>query len=361
MSPLARRVTTTAATLVALLALSFSTVLPRADAALPVRGAAVDIFLHESSDRVLTDVDNAAALGSTTVRLAIHWSGLEVFGPNEYAQWYLDRIDATVARARARGLKVLLTPVFTPTWASSSGLQSTPPDDLADFGRFAAFLAKRYAPDLAGIEVWNEPNLVSFWSSDDAAGTYVGLVRAAHAAMKASAPSVPVVAGVLSGADTSFLEQLYAKGIQGHYDVLSVHVYNDGRHPETLIDPQYAAATFLQGLQSLRETVDRHGETKPIWITELGWNTSTLRGSLWLDGVTLEQQAEYLGRALAMLESPDWGIDFVSGVLVYRLRDTGPDADDPQQNYGLRFYDGTEKMSFGVVRSAFKARGRPKR
>lgn len=358
---LARTAKTSIATVVALLGLAVSIAAPRAEAALPVRGVAVDVFLHESSDRVLVDIDEAAKLGSTTVRLAVHWSGLEVFGPNEYAQWYLDRLDAALARARARGLKVVLTPVFTPSWASSTGLQNTPPDDVATYGNFVAFLAQRYAPDLAGIEVWNEPNLESFWSTADAAGAYADLVRAAYAAVEAAVPSVPVVAGVLSGADVAFLESLYAQGIQGHYDVLSVHIYNDGRHPEELIDPQYAHATFLQGLRSLRSTVESHGETKPVWITELGWNTSTLRDSYWLDGVTLDQQAEYLSRALEMLESPDWGIDFTSGVIVYRLRNTGTDPDDPLQNYGLQFNDGTHKPSYRAVRSAFSVKGKPGR
>ena len=140
-----------------------------------------------------------------------------------------------------------------------------------------------------------------------------------------------------------------------------MHIYNDGRHPEAVIDPQFAHATFLQGLRSLRATIERHADTAPVWITELGWNTSARRDALWLDGVTLDEQAEYLSRALAMLESPEWGIDFVSGAIVHRLRDTGTDPDDPQQNYGLQRVDGTPKPSLRAVRTAFGARGKPHR
>lgn len=333
---------------------------PQTSPKLVLRGVAIDISFFEPASAELADVDAAAAMGANSVRVALDWAGLKPLKQGEYAAWYLNRVDALVARAAARGVKVLLTPLHTPCWAvagvsSCSTASITPPVDPASFGRFAAFLARRYGARLAGIEVWNEPNLSSFWSAPDAATAYARLLKATYPLVKGAAPSTPVVAGALAGADAAFLQRLYAAGIQGSYDVLSLHPYNDGRDPEALIDAQWAAATFLQGLRAVRAERAARGDQKPVWLTEMGWNTSTLRGSLWLDGVTKEQQADYLTRAMSMLQTPSWGIDIASGVFVYRLRDVGTDLADPQQNYGLTAFDRTPKPALEAVRVAFAA------
>lgn len=351
-------VRTTFVLLLALVALAGRADIPNADAAPAVRGVAVDIFLHEHPSLVLKDIDAAAHLGSTTVRVALDWSGFEPYKPQEYAQWYLDRLDALVSHARSRGLRVVLTPVFTPGWATSGG-PTSPPTDPKDYARFLAFLAGRYAADLAGIEVWNEPNHGGFWSAPDPAAAYAKLLAAAYPAVKTAAPAVPVVGGVLAGVDVAFLDRLYAAGIANNFDVLSVHPYNDGRAPDTLIDPRWAHVTFLQGLRALRTSLDARGEQRPVWATEMGWNTSTQRGELWLDGVSLSDQATYLARAFELLDDPASGVSYVSGALVYRLRDVGSDPANPQHNYGLQYLDGTAKPSYDAVRSAWPATSPP--
>lgn len=333
------------------------------------RGVAIDIVLGEPVADELGDVDAAAALGADSVRVSVQWAGMEPLRKGQYASWYLDRLDAVVARADARGVKVLLAPVFSPCWAVPNtvgvplpcleasllgAVGPLPPDDPRDYADFASFLAARYDTRLAGLEVWNEPNLPSFWNTREPAAAYVRLLRATYGAVKRASPAVPVVAGSVAGTDAAFLDALYDAGIQGSYDVLSVHPYNDGRAPAAVLDPRWSAMTFLQGLRNVRDVRAAHGDRKPAWLTELGWNTSTQRGELWLDGVTLAQQAEYLTQALAMLRDPAWGIDFTSGVFVYRLRDTGTDAGDPQQGYGLQRYDGTAKPAFAAVKAAFR-------
>lgn len=352
-----------------LLAALLASLLPAAaaPAAVPLeqRGVAIDISFTEPASAELADVDAAAALGATTVRVALDWSGLEPLRRGQYATWYLDRLDALVARAAARDVRVLLTPLRTPCWAGTVAnacgrptlareVSLKSPRDPADYGRFTAFLAGRYGTRLAGIEVWNEPNMPSFWNERDPVGTYVRLLRATYPLVKRAAPTLPVVAGALAGSDAAFLDRLYVAGMKGSYDVLSVHPYNDGRDPAQLLDARWASATFLQGLRTIRATRDARRDTTPVWLTELGWNTSTQRGLTWLDGVTPAQQADYLRRAIAMLQDPAWGIDFTSGVFVYRLRDIGTDPANPQHNYGLMAMDRTPKPALGAVGAAFR-------
>lgn len=352
----------------AVLLLSAVLVAPASAAAPTQRGVVVDVLYNEPVQSALDDVDAAAALGANVIRLAVSWEALQPVSSSGYAGWYIDALDAVVARAKARSLKVIITPVFTPCWASSAAgapsgcgrttipdYQISPPANPSTYATMAAGLARRWAGALAGIEVWNEPNQAAFWKSTAPARDYAKLVRATYSAVKGVDRSLPVVIGVTAGVDVTFLSQVRAQNVGSSYDAISVHPYNDGRSPETLIDPRYAASTFLQGLRDLRTALTNWRETRPVWITEMGWNTSTQRGALWLDGVSPDDQAAYLSRALAMLADPASGIAFPTTAVVYRLRDTGTDPADPQQNYGLMTKTRAAKPALAAVSSAFAA------
>lgn len=335
----------------------------------PSRGVAVDIFLEQPASDELTDLDAAAALGVDSVRVGLQWTQMEPLSKGQYDMDYLKRLDDLIARARERDIQVLLTPVFTPCWAAppppepaaacadpalASALARRPPVELGDYATFVAFLAARYDSALAGIEIWNEPNLSGFWVSDNPAEDYAALLKATYPVVKQAAPGVPIVGGVLAGGDAMFLRELYDAGITGSYDVLSLHLYNDDRAPEVGLAPQFAKATLLQGMRNTRTVLAEENESRPVWITEIGWNTSTQTGGLFLDGVTPQQQADYLEEAIALLQDPSKGIDFASALYVYRLRDIGTNLADPQHNYGLMGNDRQPKPALDAVRRSFE-------
>ncbi|PTL54852.1 hypothetical protein C7Y72_19910 [Paraconexibacter algicola] len=333
------------------------------------RGVAVDIVFGTPASAELAEVDAAAELGADAIRVAVQWAGMEPLRAGELADWYVQRLDGLVARARRAGLQVLLTPVFTPCWAvdaaggapcaspaAAQQVQTTHPRDPADYARFAGRLARRYGDALAGLEVWNEPNLPGFWAPQDAARDYVRLVRATRQELLRVAPRLPLVAGALAGGDAPFLEQLYGEGLADEIDVLSVHAYNDGRPPERGLPARFARAAFRQGLLAVKGVVERRDAGRTVWVTEIGWNTSTQRGELFNDGVGEAEQAAYLGRALARLQAPGTALGFPESVFVYRLRDPRQAPADPQQNYGLIAADGRRKPAFAAVRRAFAAR-----
>ncbi len=62
-------------------------------------------------------LDRVAASGSDWVRVGVGWCSLEEDGPGVVSRWYQDRLDATVAEAERRGLKLLVTLGCTPLWA----------------------------------------------------------------------------------------------------------------------------------------------------------------------------------------------------------------------------------------------------
>ena len=157
---------------------------PAASARVPLRGVVVHSLWAQFSDRdMIRDLKAARSAGANVVRVDVAWGSLEVRGKGQISQWYLRRMDRFVSGARKRGMKVIMTLWASPCWASSApanvkaGCRSEwnqasvvyPPSNPADFGDIARFITARYGKRLAGLEVWNEPNLAipMFWNAGD--------------------------------------------------------------------------------------------------------------------------------------------------------------------------------------------------
>ena len=237
------------------------------------------------------DLDKAKEVGSNVVRLDVGWQSLQP-AKGEYSQWYVDRLDYFMAAARARGIKVLATLHLSPRWASSapdSVKQSCtgdwwtrnvglyPPTDPADYATAAAWVARRYAASLAALEIWNEPNDDRYLTSADNAADYVRLVKAAVPAVKAAAPGVAVLAGAIQYSDRPFLQQLYAKGMKGYYDGLSIHPYAPGIAPAASSGD--TSHSFRDGINWIRQGQQAAGDSTPLWLTEFGWSTCSGNGA----------------------------------------------------------------------------------
>lgn len=334
-------------------------------------GSQLHSLWHENYGDMDRELDSLKDLGANVVRIDINWSQLEETGPGQYTGWYRDRIDNFMAGAARRGIKVLASINNTPCWASSApthlkygcaagwqarGVTTYPPTKASTYGDICRYVASRYKSSLVGIEVWNEPNLAGFFTASDPAKSYVPLVKAAYPAIKAVAPGVKVLAGAMSMADAAFLKKLYAYGMKGYYDALSVHPYvGDGSAgPDTDWGPQYASWTFLPGLKLIRSTQGAAGDSKPVWATEFGWQTSAVRNSQYgyLNGVSEATQADYLARAIRLLKDPAAGLGFVEGAITYNFRDNSTDTADFSAFFGLLRRDFSKKPSFDAVRQA---------
>jgi hypothetical protein len=200
-----------------------------ARAEIPYRGANVHSLQlwNTSTAEMNRELDALHDAGANAVRVDVTWSALEP-ASGQYCSCYLGRLDAFMSGAHARGLSVIATVAATPAWASAAGAWNDPPSDPANFGTVAKFITGRYRGDLAAIEALNEPNWDGNLRSPDKPATYAALLKAFYAGAKAGDPGVPVLLGGLRYADVSFLDALYAHGIQGFYDGISLHPYADG-------------------------------------------------------------------------------------------------------------------------------------
>lgn len=324
------------------------------------------LWYERSTGEMQRELDLIKDLGADTVRVDVGWSSLESDGKGKLTGWYIDKLDLFMQEASARELKVVATLLSTPCWASSApeslkqgcagtwwnrNVQNYPPNNPADFGAAAGFLTARYGTQLAALEIWNEPNLERFLVSPDPASAYAALVKAAYPAAKAGNPSVPVLAGSLAAADRPFLDQLYARGIKGHYDGISAHPYNEWRDPYDRWQAQWRKYTFLPGIEWLREAQVTAGDSTPLWLTEFGWTTCS--GASWCVGEN--QQADYLVKAFQILET----LPYVLGATAYELRDGTTDPADFEGNWGVVLQDFTPKESYGAVRAQLHGKAPP--
>jgi hypothetical protein len=309
-------------------------------------------------------LDLVKASGATMTRVDVGWASLQQDGPNGYSPWYLAKLDALVAAAHARGVGLLLTFMNTPCWASTApesakqgcagawwdrGVTAYAPADPKAFARALAFLAARYRDRVAAWEVWNEPNHPDFWQASDRAAAYAQLLKATYPAVKAADPRATVIGGALSLCDYGFLQRLYVLGAKGSFDAFSVHPYSDDVSPLDARAGTDARYSFVRGVPKIRATMLANGDARPLWLTESGWTTSTVRGSeAWRNGVSETQQALFIRQQAQQIVR--W--PYVKANITFNLLDVGSDRADRNANFGLLRADGSAKPAFASIRAA---------
>jgi hypothetical protein len=316
--------------LFALLGLLAALLLPgtatAAEPGLNVNGGAASGVLENYTQ--LTDT------GAKSARHFLYWDNIDEVGLRLYEQM--------VAEEERRGIKTVFVV------ASASG---TPPN-AERYAEYVGALAKRM-PGLDAIEIWNEQDDNVFWKPSGAsASTYVDLLQRSYTAIKAARPSVKVVFGPLVGNNYAYLEQAYAAGAKGYFDVMAAHTdtaclvagptefYRD--------QGRIARFTFL-GYRELRASMLANGDDKPIWLTEIGWSAAqhTCESGMWagqkLAGVTEEQQAKYLLEAFHCLKEDP----YVEIAMWFNNRDLSPDG-QMENMYGLLRFDGSRRPAYAA-------------
>jgi hypothetical protein len=301
-------------------------------------------------------LDGAKAAHSGWIRIDINWAVIQANGPSSY-NW--TPFDNVVRATTSRGMKVLAGILYTPGWARPAGTSAnTPPSDLSAYARFASATVARYAPmGVHAYEVWNEPNIVNFWSPGPDPARYTQLLKLAYPAIKAADATATVVSAGLSpygayGEKTaermnpvSFLEQMYANGAAGSFDAIGWHPYN---YPWGLSYATWSAwSQMAQTTPSARSLMLARGDgAKQIWATEFGAPTGTTTRD-----VSEASQAKLVTDSFTQLKSWSWaGPGFF-----YSYHDNGTNTTDVEQNFGIVHYDWTPKLSYTAYQSAAAA------
>lgn len=302
--------------------------------------------LYAGSQLLMADreIALAHALHVSVVRAGLDWSTLEPLHEGVIEPAALAFTDRLVADAAAAGIRVIFTVDSAPCWASSApasllahcipslanGAHDWPPTNTAAYASTVAFLARRYGSALAGIEIWNEPDQGNqdYFAGPEKVLRYAALLKAAYTAIKQANPAVPVLGGSLVGSNGEFLRELYAAGIKGYYDGLSVHFYT----------------LTLAALRAIHEVQLANGDTRPLWLDEFGWSSCYPRQRIQEEQacVTAQVQARNLADVVHSLAQTPW----VAADVVYDLQD------ERGENFGLTTDDFARKPAFSAFARA---------
>ncbi len=230
-----------------------------------------------STERVRRELAGYLALGVGHVRADAPWAQIERT-PGVYDWSWPDR---WIPEAHALGLDVVVTFAYSPPWvtgaAASDKVGPATAEERDAYAAAAAALVRRY-PYVTAIEIWNEPNHAGFWAAPDPAA-YADVLRRAHAAIKAVAPGVQILGGVLAlpppgegVMPVPFLEGMYAAGAHGTFDALAVHPYigNDESIYWESWNAFDGSGSWFGPAPSVLAVLQANEPGKRIWFTETG-------------------------------------------------------------------------------------------
>ena len=163
------------------------------------------------------------------------------------------------------------------------------------YARFVFEIVSRYKNVIHIWEIWNEPNILPFWSPKPDAGDYAKLLKVAYAAAKKADPHCTIVGGAVAGVDLEFIQQLLDANGGASMDAISFHPYQGDLGS---LSPDYGG--LADHVRQVVEILQKHHLSIPIYITEIGHRTTGTAGHT---QVTEAQQAAYLVRSYVIAQA----------------------------------------------------------
>jgi len=194
----------------------------------------------------------------------VAWPNLE---PSP-GQWRFEALDQLVELASAHHVEVLLPLGMSPSWASARPAEvssyakgaTAEPADLERWRDYVRTVAQRYKGRVRHYEIWNEPNLKSFYTGSTAA--MLELAREAYTTLKAVDPDIIVVSpSATERGGIAWLDDYLRRGGAQYADVIGYHFYVAPLEPEAMVPM----------IRDVQQVLRRHGVFKPVWNTESGW------------------------------------------------------------------------------------------
>jgi hypothetical protein len=258
--------------------------------------------------------------GVDSVRLPLYWASIQA-SPPDLAEPDWSDFDSDVAHAAEADIRVMPFVFGSPEWAASQTIDLPVRSSWQRWGwtSFLRAAEHRYGPrgsfwkenpelpflPIRNWEIWNEENIVSFNGRPDPVG-FAALIRISGRILHALDPGSKVILGGLFGrplqippnvGSGDFLSRVYrARGVKRYFDGVALHPY---------VARARAMGAQLANLRRIMR-VHHDGDT-PIYVTELGWGSSS-GPTRWQRG--LQGQAEQLSKSFALLSANRlrWGV-----------------------------------------------------
>ncbi len=319
----------------------------------------------EKRDRSLQIISQA---GFRFIRQEFTWEDIEIHGKGDFVDRRNDpngvdawaKYDNIVDLAEEYDIEIIVRLSNPPSWTRALPDEEAgslaPPDDFNNFADFAAAVAERYHGRITYFQIWNEPNGNNEWGLGNVnPEAYTELLCTGYRAIKAVNPDAVVLAGALTPTiamngrnmnDLIFLQRVYNAGAADCFDVMSAQGYGlwsgaaDQRLRPTVINYPHHLL--------IRDVMVRNGDAdKPIWISEMGWNTVPEDIPANFGRVTEAQQAKYGVEAYQRAQA-EWPW---MGVINYWFlkRPSDQEKDQPMYYFRLLEPDFTPLPAFGAL------------
>lgn len=287
------------------------------------------------------DLDMIAAAGFKFIRMDLMWQYTEhVRGIYSWTAY-----DELISNLEKRGLYAILildtsNLLYEPSITYKDSISGKEYNRIAApqhtesidaFARWAAAAAEHFKSKKIIWEIWNEPNIDSFWGPKSDAVQYSVLANAACKAIKSSVPNAIIVAPGSAGIPMPFLEKFIDSGILKYIDAISVHPYRDNE-PET-VEIQY---------KKLKDLINQNSQSKKtISVISGEWGYSTfVKGK----GISLDKQAAYIVRMQLF--------NLISGIPIsiwYDWKNDGINLEEKEHNFGIVMPDLSLKPAYTAI------------
>lgn len=301
-------------------------------------------FLWFPPEQYRRQMEQWKALGLEWTRVDLHWDRHEP----EQGRYRLTELDGVIDQLRQQQLRSVFylvgsAPHATSAPAGSPTPDQYPPKDPQLFARMITMLAERY-PAVDAWQVWNEPNLPSFWRPHEDPEGYGRLLQVSSEALRRAVPDKPVVMGGMAYYSQMpvkgglMLEALGKLGVQQLGTLIAYHPYS--QEPES---DEPGVNDFILRSQQLNANL-RGAQVPAIWATEWGW--SSYQGPKELQEIIGEDgQADYTLRRLALMSALDY-----DRIFLFALSDLDQRASARDQHYGLLDLNGQPKPVYKALK-----------
>lgn len=294
-----------------------------------------------SDEEMVKAAEMAQAIGIKWSREELSWGYIE----SQPGQWRFDRYDTAVDVAYSHGIALFGLLDYCVDWASTAPTDAEkrwcwmPKIDA--WQNYVHRVVDRYKDKIKHWQIWNEPNIGVFWQPEPNFVDYSKLLKASYKIIKSIDPDAQILGCNTSRCDQDFIEGVFTEGGFDWMDILGVHPYRYPRTPEE--------TNLIGDMHKLVALMQKYGEAKPIWITEVGWPTHVgdERAS------TEEKQAAMIMRLyIQAIVSGD-----VEKICWYDYRNDGLDRNYNEHNFGILQRDFTPKLAYTAYKTMTEAIG----